>query len=137
MYIFNVYFLYKTCICYFHLKSISYILISVFMSQLRIHVQFSKTVCIIFFQTIKFLGKREPTRTPHMQCYTNIEVMNVLAEKLFETQYNDFCGTTCFVRLSCICRCHIQAQLIRCVFFARLRLNICNPNTCKRHHSSI
>ncbi|KAH0652366.1 hypothetical protein KY289_030044 [Solanum tuberosum] len=49
-------------------------------------------------EAVKFLGKRKPTCTPHMQCYTNIEVMNVLAEKLSETQ------------------CHVQAQLIRCVF---------------------
>ncbi|KAK4734631.1 hypothetical protein R3W88_008892 [Solanum pinnatisectum] len=38
-------------------------------------------------EAVKFLGKREPTCTPHM-CYTSIEVMNVLAKKLSETQYN-------------------------------------------------
>ncbi|KAH0742810.1 hypothetical protein KY290_030803 [Solanum tuberosum] len=26
-------------------------------------------------EAVKFLGKREPTRTPHMQCYTNIELV--------------------------------------------------------------
>ncbi|KAG5621586.1 hypothetical protein H5410_006804 [Solanum commersonii] len=30
------------------------------------------------------------THTPHMQCYTNVEVMNVLVGKLFETQYRRF-----------------------------------------------
>ncbi|KAG5568496.1 hypothetical protein H5410_064489, partial [Solanum commersonii] len=69
---------------------------------------------------VKFLGKREPTRTPHMQCYTNIEVMNVLAEKLSETQYNRFCGTTYFAQLSSIRRCHVQVQLIRCMFFREI-----------------
>ncbi|KAG5609920.1 hypothetical protein H5410_021201 [Solanum commersonii] len=47
-------------------------------------------------EAVKFLGKREPTSTPHMQCYTNIEVMNV------------------------ICRCHVQAQLIRCMFLREI-----------------
>ncbi|KAG5598431.1 hypothetical protein H5410_029801, partial [Solanum commersonii] len=69
---------------------------------------------------VKFLGKREPTRIPHMQCYTNIEVMKVLATKLTSSQYKEFCGTTCFVQLSSIRRCHVQAQLIRCMFFKEL-----------------
>ncbi|KAG5607274.1 hypothetical protein H5410_028766 [Solanum commersonii] len=37
-------------------------------------------------EAVKFLGKREPTRIPHMQCYTNIEVMKVLATKLTSSQ---------------------------------------------------
>ncbi|KAH0719046.1 hypothetical protein KY285_015077 [Solanum tuberosum] len=64
-------------------------------------------------EAVKFLGKREPTRIPHMQCYTNIEVMKVLATKLTSSQYKEFCGTTCFAQLSSIRRCHVQAQLIR------------------------
>ncbi|KAG5598405.1 hypothetical protein H5410_029775 [Solanum commersonii] len=47
-------------------------------------------------EAVKFLGKREPTRIPHMQCYTNIEVMKVIR------------------------RCHVQAQLIRCMFLREL-----------------
>ncbi|KAH0633677.1 hypothetical protein KY289_036634 [Solanum tuberosum] len=66
-------------------------------------------------EAVKFLGKREPTRIPHMQCYTNIEVMKVLATKLTISQYKEFCGTTCFAQLSSIRRCHVQAQLIRCM----------------------
>ncbi|WMV27517.1 hypothetical protein MTR67_020902 [Solanum verrucosum] len=73
-----------------------------------------------FFQAVKFLGKREPTRIPHMQCYTNIEVMKVLATKLTISQYKEFCGTTCFAQLSSIRRCHVQAQLIRCMFLREI-----------------
>ncbi|KAH0738408.1 hypothetical protein KY290_037113 [Solanum tuberosum] len=29
-------------------------------------------------EAVKFLGKREPTRIPHMQCYTNIEIYDSL-----------------------------------------------------------
>ncbi|KAK4710483.1 hypothetical protein R3W88_004996 [Solanum pinnatisectum] len=62
---------------------------------------------IVRYCIVKFLGKRTPTRTPHMQCYINVEVMNALVEKLFETQYRRFCGTMCFSQLTSICRCHI------------------------------
>ncbi|XP_049344033.1 uncharacterized protein LOC125808366 [Solanum verrucosum] len=71
-------------------------------------------------EAVKFLGKREPTRIPHMQCYTNIEVMKVLATKLTISQYKEFCGTTCFAQLSSIRRCHVQAQLIRCMFLREI-----------------
>ncbi|KAH0729701.1 hypothetical protein KY290_000833 [Solanum tuberosum] len=37
-------------------------------------------------EAAKFLGKREPTCIPHMQCYTIIEVMKVLATKLTSSQ---------------------------------------------------
>ncbi|KAK6794559.1 hypothetical protein RDI58_008012 [Solanum bulbocastanum] len=46
--------------------------------------------------------------------------MNVLVEKLSEIQYNRFCGTTCFTQLSSIRRCHVQAQLIRCMFLSEI-----------------
>ncbi|WMV19852.1 hypothetical protein MTR67_013237 [Solanum verrucosum] len=55
-----------------------------------------------------------------MQCYTNIEVMKVLATKLTISQYKEFCGTTCFAQLSSIRRCHVQAQLIRCMFLREI-----------------
>ncbi|KAH0775534.1 hypothetical protein KY290_006945 [Solanum tuberosum] len=71
-------------------------------------------------QGVKFSGKRTSTRTPHMQCYINVEVMDVLAGKLSETQYRHFDGTTCFAQLSSICRCHVQAQLIRCMFLREI-----------------
>ncbi|KAH0678706.1 hypothetical protein KY284_019791 [Solanum tuberosum] len=71
-------------------------------------------------EAVKFLGKREPTHIPHMQCYTNIEVMKVLATKLTISQYKEFCGTTCFAQLSSIRRCHVQAQLIRCMFLREI-----------------
>ncbi|KAH0661268.1 hypothetical protein KY284_026199 [Solanum tuberosum] len=71
-------------------------------------------------EAVKFLGKREPTRIPHMQCYTNIEVMKVLGTKLASSQYQEFCGTTCFAQLSSIRRCHVQAQLIRCMFLREI-----------------
>ncbi|KAH0671193.1 hypothetical protein KY285_023359 [Solanum tuberosum] len=71
-------------------------------------------------EAVKFLGKREPTRIPHMQCYTNIEVMKVLATKLTSSQYKEFCGTTCFAQLSSIRRCHVQAQLIRCMLLREI-----------------
>ncbi|KAH0724618.1 hypothetical protein KY284_000483 [Solanum tuberosum] len=44
-------------------------------------------------EAVKFLGKREPTRIPHMQCYTNIEVMKVLATKLTNNE-KDFVFNT-------------------------------------------
>ncbi|KAG5611340.1 hypothetical protein H5410_022621 [Solanum commersonii] len=59
------------------------------------------------YNGVKFLGKREPTPTPHMQCYTNV-------------QYKRFCGTTYFAQLSSIRRCHVQAQLTRCIFFREI-----------------
>ncbi|KAH0774130.1 hypothetical protein KY290_011267 [Solanum tuberosum] len=34
-------------------------------------------------EAVKFLGKREPTRIPHMQCYTNIEVMKALVLQMW------------------------------------------------------
>ncbi|KAG5598639.1 hypothetical protein H5410_030009 [Solanum commersonii] len=71
-------------------------------------------------EAVKFLGTREPTRIPHMQCYTNIEVMKVLVTKLTSSQYKEFCGTTCFAQLSSIRRCHVQAQLIRCKFLREI-----------------
>ncbi|KAG5591058.1 hypothetical protein H5410_041572 [Solanum commersonii] len=49
--------------------------------------------------------------------------MNVLAEKLSETQYNQFYGTTCFAQLSSNRRCHVQAQLIRCMFLREIEDN--------------
>ncbi|XP_069152934.1 uncharacterized protein [Solanum lycopersicum] len=69
---------------------------------------------------VKYLGQREPTRIPHMQCYTNIDVMNVQSSKLTESQYRQFCGNTCFAQLCSIRRCHVQAQLIRCMFFREI-----------------
>ncbi|KAH0764907.1 hypothetical protein KY285_000778 [Solanum tuberosum] len=74
-------------------------------------------------EAAKFLGKREPTCIPHMQCYTIIEVMKVLATKLTSSQYKEFYGTTCFAQLSSIRRCHVQAQLIRCMFFREIKGN--------------
>ncbi|KAG5597012.1 hypothetical protein H5410_038244 [Solanum commersonii] len=74
-------------------------------------------------EAVKFLGKREPTHIPQMQCYTNIEVMKVLATKLTSSQYKEFCGTTCFAQLSSIRRCHVQAQLIRCMFLREIEDN--------------
>ena len=76
--------------------------------------------CICFFQYVKYLGQREPTRIPHMQCYTNIDVMNVLSSKLTESQYRQFCGNTCFAQLCSIRRFHVQAQLIRCMFYREI-----------------
>uniref|UniRef100_M0ZTA6 Ulp1 protease family, C-terminal catalytic domain containing protein n=1 Tax=Solanum tuberosum TaxID=4113 RepID=M0ZTA6_SOLTU len=46
--------------------------------------------------------------------------MKVLATKLTSSQYKEFCGTTCFTQLSSIRRCHVQAQLIRCMFLREI-----------------
>ncbi|KAG5629374.1 hypothetical protein H5410_001091 [Solanum commersonii] len=55
---------------------------------------------------VSLIEHNEEKRTntiPHMQsCYTNIEVMKVLATKLTISQDKEFCGTTCFAQLSSI-----------------------------------
>ena len=55
-----------------------------------------------------------------MQCYTNIDVMNVLSSKPTESLYRQFCGNTCFAQLSSIRRCHIHAKTIRCMFLREI-----------------
>ncbi|KAH0690084.1 hypothetical protein KY289_017442 [Solanum tuberosum] len=45
--------------------------------------------------------------------------MKVLTTKLTSSQYKEFCRT-CFAQLSSIRRCHVQAQLISCMFFREI-----------------
>ena len=55
-----------------------------------------------------------------MQCYTQINTLNELQNKLPPNQYNRICTSSCFVQLTTKRRCHVQAQLFRCFMLREL-----------------
>ena len=55
-----------------------------------------------------------------MQCYTQINTLNELQNKLPLNQYNRICTSSCFAQLTTMRRCHVQAQLFRCFMLREL-----------------
>uniref|UniRef100_A0A3Q7GVD9 DUF1985 domain-containing protein n=1 Tax=Solanum lycopersicum TaxID=4081 RepID=A0A3Q7GVD9_SOLLC len=55
-----------------------------------------------------------------MQCYTQINTLNELQNKLPPNQYNRICASSCFAQLTTMRRCHVQAQLFRCIMLRKL-----------------
>ena len=55
-----------------------------------------------------------------MQCYTQINTLNELQNKLHPNQYNRMCASSCFAQLTAMRRCHVQAQLFRCIMLREL-----------------
>ena len=55
-----------------------------------------------------------------MQCYTQINTLHELQNKLPPKQYNRICASSCFAQLTAMRRCHVQAQLFRCIMLKEL-----------------
>ena len=55
-----------------------------------------------------------------MQCYTQINTLNELQNKLPPNEYNRICASSCFAQLTAMRRCHVQAQLFRCIMLREL-----------------
>ena len=61
-----------------------------------------------------------------MQCYTQINTLNELQNKLPPKQYNRICASSCFAQLTAMRRCHVQAQLFRCIMLKELEGSFVN-----------
>uniref|UniRef100_A0A3Q7G5J1 Ubiquitin-like protease family profile domain-containing protein n=1 Tax=Solanum lycopersicum TaxID=4081 RepID=A0A3Q7G5J1_SOLLC len=75
---------------------------------------------IIMRMVVRYICKNREKRTIHMQCYTQINTLNELQNKLPPNQYNRICASSCFTQLTPMRRCHVQAQLFRCIMLRKL-----------------
>uniref|UniRef100_A0A3Q7IGI5 DUF1985 domain-containing protein n=1 Tax=Solanum lycopersicum TaxID=4081 RepID=A0A3Q7IGI5_SOLLC len=71
-------------------------------------------------KVVRYICKNREKRTIHMQCYTQINTLNEHQNKLPPNQYNRICGSSCFAMLTAMRRCHMQAQLFRCIMLREL-----------------
>ncbi|XP_069144636.1 uncharacterized protein [Solanum lycopersicum] len=71
-------------------------------------------------EEVRYICKNREKRTIHMQCYTQINTLNELQNKLPSNQYNRICASLRFAQLTAMRRCHVQAQLFRCIVLREL-----------------
>ncbi|XP_027769608.1 uncharacterized protein LOC107006409 [Solanum pennellii] len=71
-------------------------------------------------EEVRYICNNREKRTIHMQCYTQINTLKELRNKLPPKQYNRICASSCFAQLTAMRRCHVQAQLFRCIMLSEL-----------------